>query len=56
MNRIDKIKEDYLQNDIVMSELIRNCYNDLSVKEKRELLNWSGDDEYVRVLSDGSIE
>lgn len=47
-NVIEKVKKEYFENDIVMSELIRS-YSDLSVDAKKELLNWSGDEEYVDV-------
>lgn len=47
-NVIEKVKEEYFENDIIMSELIRS-YPDLPVDVKKELLNWSGDEEYVDV-------
>lgn len=47
-NVIEKVKKEYIENDIVMSELIRS-YPDLPVDAKKELLNWNGDEEYVDV-------
>lgn len=49
MDKLKAIKDDYLQGDVVMSEMLRSAYNDLSIEDKEELLHWSGDDEYVAV-------
>ena len=47
--KIDKIKKEYIEeSEVVMSELLRN-YKDLTREEIKELLEWSGDDEYVSV-------
>lgn len=57
--RITKIKEDYKNSDIVMSELLRNSYHsELTTDEIKYLLLWSGDydditnvDEYVSSIA-----
>lgn len=42
------VKKQYMRNDICMSELLR-MHDELTVSQKRELLLWSGDDEFMRV-------
>ena len=48
-----KIKEDYLKNsDVVFSEYLRNRIAkglEISDNEIRNLLKWSGDEEFVSV-------
>lgn len=53
---VERIKEVYLTEDTpVMSELCLWFKNELSFREIQELLEWSGDDEYVRVLPNKEI-
>lgn len=47
MNKIEKIKQEYINGDLVMSELLRNY--DLKNTEIQELLDWSGDSEFISV-------
>lgn len=57
MPKIDKWKHIYFEEDVVMSEILRHkdAKQDLSPNEMRELLAWSGDDEYVYVTDGGEI-
>lgn len=48
-NVIDFIKEIYFKDDLVMSELIRRYARYLTREEIQELLDWSGDSEFVTV-------
>ena len=48
-NVIDFIKEIYFKDDLVMSELIRKYVRYLTREEIQELLDWSGDSEFVTV-------
>ena len=53
---VDRIKHVYLTEDTpVMSELCRTFVNELSIEDIRELLRWSGDDEFMTVTSDKDI-
>ncbi len=55
-NTIARIKERYVAEDIVMSELLRSDeFFGLSREEKEELLAWSGDDEFLAVTKEGEI-
>lgn len=52
----EDIKEEYLNSsDVVMSEFLENKYYYLPADTKRELLKWSGDDEYVKVTDEGEL-
>lgn len=55
VQRISKIKEDYRKSDVVMSEYLRTYDGDLTVVEKRFLLNWAGEDDLMMVTDDGEI-
>lgn len=55
MSIVDQIKQEYMRNSIVMSELLRNYTDQLSVEEIRDLLWWSGDDEFMTVTEDKEI-
>lgn len=48
------VKKQYIRNDICMSELLR-MHDELTVSQKRELLLWSGDDEFMRVTETGEL-
>lgn len=48
------VKKQYMRNDICMSELLR-MHDELTVSQKRELLLWSGDDEFMRVTETGEL-
>lgn len=48
------VKKQYMRNDICMSELLR-MHNELTVSQKRELLLWSGDDEFMQVTETGEL-
>lgn len=52
---IEAVKEDYHNADVIMSAYLRTCDLDLSVEEKRYLLAWAGDDEFMTVTDDGEI-
>lgn len=51
---LKKVKETYYNSGLVMSEFLRS-YSGLTVEQKRELLQWSGEDIFMRVLDDGEI-
>lgn len=56
--KIRRVKQEYLDGDLVMSECLAGGMiedYDLSVEEIELLLAWSGDDEYVRVLPDKTL-
>lgn len=54
---VDKVKAAYHKYDICMSELLRDQeFSSLSREEKIELLEWAGEEEYVTVATDGTIE
>ena len=55
MSIVDQIKQEYMHSSIVMSELLRNYTDQLSVEEINELLWWSGDDEFMTVTEDKEI-
>ena len=48
------VKKHYMRNDICMSELLR-MHDELTVSQKRELLLWSGDDEFMQVTENGEL-
>ncbi len=48
------VKKQYMRNDICMSELLR-MHDELTVSQKRELLLWSGDDEFMQVTENGEL-
>lgn len=48
------VKKQYIRNDICMSELLR-MHDELTVSQKRELLLWSGDDEFMQVTENGEL-
>lgn len=48
------VKKQYMRNDICMSELLR-MHDELTVSQKRELLLWSGDDEFMQVIETGEL-
>lgn len=48
------VKKQYMRNDICMSELLR-MHDELTVSQKRELLLWSGDDEFMQVTETGKL-
>ena len=53
---VNFLKEEYKKSEIVMSEFLRAFDDlDLTVKQKRELMEWSGDDNYMMVTDDGEI-
>lgn len=53
---VDRIKKIYLTEDTpVMSELCRLFVNELTVRQIQELLKWSGDDEFIKVLPNKEI-
>lgn len=54
-SRLQAVKDAYQREGIVMSELLRNEYNQLSVEDKKALLEWSGDSKFVEVLDNGDI-
>lgn len=51
MRDLNEIKELILKADIIASEVIRQLYNNNEINEVevKELLEWSGDDDYVTV-------
>lgn len=55
MSAVDRIKQEYMHNSIVMSELLRNYTDELTVDEIQELLTWAGDDEFMIVTADKEI-
>ena len=48
------VKKQYMRNDICISELLR-MHDELTVSQKRELLLWSGDDEFMQVTETGEL-
>ena len=48
------VNKQYMRNDICMSELLR-MHDELTVSQKRELLLWSGDDEFMQVTETGEL-
>lgn len=48
------VKKEYIRNDVCMSELLR-WHDELTVAQKRELLLWSGDDEFMQVTETGEL-
>lgn len=46
---VDFVKEMYFKDDLVMSEIARYYANILTRDEIQELLDWSGDSEFVTV-------
>lgn len=48
------VKKQYMRNDICMSELLQ-MHDELTVSQKRELLLWSGDDEFMQVTETGEL-
>lgn len=51
---VTMVKKQYMRNDICMSELLR-MHDELTVSQKRELLLWSGDDEFMQVTETGEL-
>lgn len=43
---LDALKQEYMKNDIVMTEFLRN-YPNLSNRVRAKLLRWAGEEEYV---------
>lgn len=48
------LKEEYAKSDVVMSEFLRS-YGPLPVPIMKELLAWSGDDEYIDISDTGEL-
>ena len=56
MNLVDKAKEEYSKNDLVMSELLRDKeFSELSIANKLDLLKWAGEDEFMTVDTMGNV-
>lgn len=56
MNLVDKSKEEYSKNDLVMSELLRDKkFSELSIANKLDLLKWAGEDEFMTVDAMGNV-
>lgn len=53
--RMRRVKQGYINSDVCMSEYLRTCCIPLTVEEKRKLLEYAGEDEYVVVLDNGEI-
>lgn len=54
IDRIEDLKKEILESDVVASETLRwalkqDEYKDTTRGEIQYLLNWSGDDEYVNI-------
>lgn len=48
LTMMDRIKDEYMKGDLVMSELLRNEeFDGLSKASKIHLLVWAGEDEYA---------
>lgn len=45
----------YANSNVVMSEYLRNCGISLTAEEKRRLLEYAGEEDYVVVLDTGEI-
>lgn len=56
LDLVEKIKKDYVEGDLTMSEILRNeDYSGLTCFSKEFLLNWAGEDVYMCVDRDGNI-
>lgn len=51
LTNVEYVKHEYFEDGVVMSELIRSMLQhhevELTIDEINELLQWSGDDEYI---------
>ena len=52
---INRVKKEYETSEVTMSEYLRSCSYYLTVKEKRYLINWAGEEDFVEVLDNGKI-
>lgn len=53
LDMMDRIKDEYMKGDLVMSELLRNKeFDGLSKSSKIHLLVWAGEDEYAESTLD----
>lgn len=55
MDVIIQAEKDYYDSPVVMSEFLRTYDVDLTVAEKRYLLDWDGEEEYMVVTDEGVI-
>lgn len=52
---INRVKKEYEDSEVIMSEYLRSCPYNLTVEEKRYLINWAGEEDFVEVLDNGKI-
>ena len=53
--KIQRVISGYANSNVVMSEYLRNCSVSLTAEEKRKLLEYAGEEDYVVVLDTGEI-
>lgn len=52
---INRVKKEYEASEVIMSEYLKSCPYNLTVEEKRYLINWAGVDDFIEVLDNGKI-
>ena len=53
--KIQRVMSGYANSNVVMSEYLKNCSASLTAEEKRKLLEYAGEEDYVVVLDNGEI-
>lgn len=52
---IEKIKNEYLDSNISMKDMLNGVYKKLSLEDKVNLICWSADNERFKVLKNGRV-
>ena len=53
--KIEVIKNEYVDSDLSMKDMLNGKYSDLPIEDKINLVCWSADNERFEVLENGSI-
>lgn len=52
---IEKIKNEYLDSDLSMKDMLNGTYNYLPLEDKANLICWSADNDVFMVTEDGKV-
>lgn len=53
--KIEAIKNEYLDNNLSIKDMLNELYADLPVEDKVNLICWSADNERFKVLKNGTV-
>ena len=52
---IEKIKNEYIDSNLSMKDMLNGVYNNLPLEDKVNLICWSADNERFKVLKNGEV-